>query len=197
MHESIHAVETAPVQSDDRRHTLILAAYQSIAEKGFEGLRTRDVATQVGIHSATLHHYFPTKEALIQDVVEYVVQRLILTTTTSQGTAHEQLRSYLALLQQQMHQEPTLFVVLTEIALRARRDATLRTLLQQKIAGQQGFFVHLLQAGTSERDWNLNLDVEATALAISIFIQGMGLRLPLPLEEIKRAFSQLEHWLSL
>ncbi|HEY4385054.1 MAG TPA: TetR/AcrR family transcriptional regulator, partial [Ktedonobacteraceae bacterium] len=95
MHESIHALEEVTLPSDDRRHALIQAAYQSIAEKGFEGLRTREVATQVGIHSATLHHYFPTKEALIQGVVEYTVQRLIRATITSQGSARERLSSYL------------------------------------------------------------------------------------------------------
>ena len=121
MHESIQSREDVPFQSDDRRHTLILAAYQSIAEKGFEGLRTREVAAQVGIHNATLHHYFPTKEALIQGVVDYAVQRLIQATISSHGSAREQLSSYLEGFAHQMEEEPILFLVLAEFALRARR----------------------------------------------------------------------------
>src|SRR5690348_228687 len=65
-------------EKQDRRQSLILAAYHAIAEKGFEGLRVRDVAAQVGINGATLHHYFATKEALIQAVMEYVLERLRL-----------------------------------------------------------------------------------------------------------------------
>src|SRR5215831_17477564 len=87
MHESIPTREDVTFPIDDRRHALILAAYQSIAKKGFEGLRTREVAATVGIHSATLHHYFPTKEALIQGVIDYAVQRLIQATISSRGSA--------------------------------------------------------------------------------------------------------------
>ena len=49
-------------------------AYQHIAEKGFEGLRVRDVATEAGINHATLLYYFPTKEALIQGVVDFLLR---------------------------------------------------------------------------------------------------------------------------
>ncbi len=59
-----------------RAEEVVQAAYSLIAEKGFEGLRTREVADRVGINSATLHYYFPTKEALIGAVVEYLMQEL-------------------------------------------------------------------------------------------------------------------------
>ena len=53
----------------DRRRALVAAAYTRIANEGFEGLRTRDVAADVGVNIATLHYYFPTKEALIRGVI--------------------------------------------------------------------------------------------------------------------------------
>ena len=59
----------------ERRQQLVLVAYRLIAEKGFEGLRTRDVADQVGINHATLHYHFPTKEDLIKGVVDYLIQK--------------------------------------------------------------------------------------------------------------------------
>src|SRR6266702_1849806 len=111
MHESIHLLEQVSLPSDDRRQALILVAYHSLAEKGFEGLRTREVAAQVGIHSATLHHYFPTKEALILEVVDYAVQRLIQATISSHRSAREQLASYLEGFAHQMEEEPILFLV--------------------------------------------------------------------------------------
>jgi AcrR family transcriptional regulator len=197
MRESIHPLEQASLPSDDRRHALILVAYHSLAEKGFEGLRTREVAAQVGIHSATLHHYFPTKEALILEVVDYAVQRLIQATTPSQGSAREQLSAYLDRLQHQMETEPTLFVVLDEFALRARRDEALRRIFQANQARQRDLFVHLLREGIKEGSWDQQLDVETTALALNCFLHGVGLRLPLPPEEIRHVFVQLKHWLGL
>ena len=41
----------------DRRQALVEAAYRRIAECGFEGLRLRDVAAEVGIDHSTIHHY--------------------------------------------------------------------------------------------------------------------------------------------
>src|SRR5262245_39197735 len=89
-------------QGQSRRQSLILAAFHSIAEKGFEGLRVRDVAAQVGINPATLHHYFPTKEALILAVVEHATQQLAATMVALDGTPVEQLRSHLAGLYRKM-----------------------------------------------------------------------------------------------
>ncbi|TMC63676.1 MAG: helix-turn-helix transcriptional regulator [Chloroflexota bacterium] len=51
---------------EDREQALVEAAFNQIAERGFEGLRTREVAAGVGLNIATLHYYFPTKEALIR-----------------------------------------------------------------------------------------------------------------------------------
>ena len=54
-----------------QRAALVRAAYDLIAEKGFEGLRTRDVAERAGVNIATLHYYFKHKDDLIRSVVEY------------------------------------------------------------------------------------------------------------------------------
>ena len=62
---------------NERASDIVLAAYMLIAEKGMEGLRTRDVALKVGINSATLHYYFPTKEALVQGVVAHLMHELM------------------------------------------------------------------------------------------------------------------------
>jgi AcrR family transcriptional regulator len=62
----------------------VLAAFSQIAEHGFEGLRTRDVAAEVGVNIATLHYYFPTKESLIRGVLEHAMgRRRISCATTS------------------------------------------------------------------------------------------------------------------
>ncbi|TMG42173.1 MAG: helix-turn-helix transcriptional regulator, partial [Chloroflexi bacterium] len=59
------AVRPANRHREDRHEALVQAAFNQIAERGFEGLRTREVAAEVGVNIATLHYYFPTKEALI------------------------------------------------------------------------------------------------------------------------------------
>src|SRR5580658_7557820 len=54
----------------NRRRELLKATFEVIAAVGFEGLRTRAVADKAGVNVATLHYYFPTKEALIWSLAE-------------------------------------------------------------------------------------------------------------------------------
>src|SRR5579883_2725357 len=68
-----HGDGSRAVHRDERRRSLVLAAYQLIAEKGFEHLRTRDVATRAGVNIATLHYYFAHKEDLIAGVVDHLL----------------------------------------------------------------------------------------------------------------------------
>ena len=66
---------TKQIPAKDRRKELILIAYDHIAKRGFEGLRVRAVAAELGINNATLHYYFPTKEDLIKGVVDYMIEK--------------------------------------------------------------------------------------------------------------------------
>src|ERR1700755_2512940 len=89
MIESSTLPRRAP--SDDRRHEIAAAARALIVEKGFEGLRTRDIADRVGINIATLHYHVPSKEALIQLVAdsardEFIAQHKALSSEGMTGT---------------------------------------------------------------------------------------------------------------
>ena len=101
---------------ENRRQALVEAAIDEIAERGFEGLRTREVAAHVGLNVATLHYYFPTKEALIRGVLGYAMGHFRATLTPS-GSAADQLRNHLRGLRQLLIDEPQLGLVLAANAL--------------------------------------------------------------------------------
>jgi AcrR family transcriptional regulator len=75
---------------EKRRQQLVEAAFRLIAERGFEGLRTRDVAAAAGVNIATVHYYFPSKESLIGAVVAHAMDRF-RSTLASEGRPAEQL----------------------------------------------------------------------------------------------------------
>src|ERR1700733_7341171 len=114
----------------DRRQDLVRAAYELIARLGFEGLRTRDVAAAAGVNVATLHYYFPTKEALIGDVLKHAMQRF-RTSMPAGGSPADQLRNHFAGIRRLVREEPELFAVMGELALRSARDPAIRELYQQ------------------------------------------------------------------
>jgi AcrR family transcriptional regulator len=123
-----------------RLHHELDASYQLIAEKGFEGLRTRDVASRVAINIATLHYYFPTKEALIQGVVQYLMQEMKTSRapTRSAPSALEMLRAEFEDIKIRLRDVPEQLVVLTELSVRAWRDPQIARILTYLDKGWHG-----------------------------------------------------------
>ncbi|HEY3329999.1 MAG TPA: TetR/AcrR family transcriptional regulator [Capsulimonadaceae bacterium] len=52
---------------------LIDAAYALVPEVGISGLRTRDIAERAGVHLATFHYCFESKDALLAALYEDIV----------------------------------------------------------------------------------------------------------------------------
>jgi AcrR family transcriptional regulator len=195
---SLPQQKSPPEERPDRRQALILAAFHTIAEKGFEGLRVRSVAAQVGINGATLHHYFPTKEDLIQAVVEYTIVRLrsIMESLAPGGPPAEKLHAHLTRLYQLMREEPAIFVVLTEISLRAQHQPMMHYLLQQHAAWQE-LLAGILQEGVKDRTWPSNLDPGAVAATIITLMEGASLWAETTPERGEQVLTQLEKWLGI
>src|SRR2546428_5725426 len=116
--------------AEPRRDELVRAAYRLLAERGFEGLRTRDVAGAVGVNIATLHYYFPTKETLVGGVVQYALGRF-RATLAPEGRATVLLRSHFDGLRRLSREEPEVFAVMGEVALRAARDPGIAAIMHE------------------------------------------------------------------
>ena len=153
----------------DRRQELVAAAYQQIARLGFEGLRTRDVAAAAGVNVATLHYYFPTKEALIGDVLKHAMQRFRSTMPTG-GTPGDQLRNHFAGIKRLVREEPELFAVMGELALRSSRDPVIRELYQQTTQIWQATVRGLLAKATRQGALPSarNLDAQASLVVSAL-----------------------------
>src|SRR5690349_18301543 len=100
----------------DRRTEIVQAAFRQVATVGFEGLRLREIAADVGIDHSTLHHHFPGKKEIVAGVAEYAIG------LTSDAGSAGSLRGYLAHLASLLERAPEVFVVTAELELRARRD---------------------------------------------------------------------------
>jgi AcrR family transcriptional regulator len=182
----------------DRRHALVQAAYARIAKQGFEGLRTRDVAADAGVNIATLHYYFPTKEALIRGVVGHAL-RMFPATLPRGGSPADQLREHLAALRDLLKTNVDLFVVLSELSLRASRDPVIAEIVQASDGPWYARIRALLQTGVQEGSFAANLDVDGAAALIVSAIKGVSLP-PLAAarsERIDQTFRQLERSLGL
>ena len=57
---------TAEARDQDRRKTILRAAVEVFARKGYHGCRIADVAKEAGVAYGLVYHYFRNKEELLQ-----------------------------------------------------------------------------------------------------------------------------------
>jgi AcrR family transcriptional regulator len=181
-----------------RRAELVAAAFQRIAADGFEGLRTRDVAADVGVNIATLHYYFPTKEALIRGVIGYAMHRF-RETLPRDGACIEQLRAHLRGLARLMREDRALWAVMGELVLRAPRDSDLEHIFRQADTTWQRQLAELLGRCVEEGSLPATLDPDGVAALMVAALRGVSLPTAAVFrpESTDQVFRQLERMLGL
>ncbi|MDQ6772064.1 MAG: TetR/AcrR family transcriptional regulator [Candidatus Dormibacteraeota bacterium] len=160
---------------EDRARALVAAAYNQIADRGFEGLRTREVAAEVGLNIATLHYYFPTKEALIRGVLEHAMERF-RSTLAPHGSAATQLPNHLRAVRRLLREEPRLGAVMSELALRSARDPAIAGLLDETYRAWHQLVRGLLRRAA--REGHLRSDFESDDMAALILATLSNLTVP-------------------
>ena len=181
---------------EKRRQELVLAAYREIAEHGFEGLRTREVAAEVGVNIATLHYYFPTKESLIQAVLDHAMGRF-RTTLAPHGSPSDQLRNYLRAVRKLLLDEPELGAVMAELALRSVRDRSTGRIMNAMYDTWHVTVRGLLHRAVKEGNLKPEMDNDAVAALIVATLTSMTLPVMGDASRGDQALRQLERWLGL
>jgi TetR/AcrR family transcriptional repressor of nem operon len=170
-----------------RREQLVVAAYRRVAEAGFEGLRLRQVAEDVGIDHSTLHHHFATKQDLVGAVAEYTTRQFW--TTAPQGPhPAAALREHLLALRRLIEDRPDLFAVTVELDLRARRDPAVAAAMARHEAGWREVLTAVLAEGVAQGAWSIPVDAAAGAELVIAAVKGARL---VP-EVAGQVFGQLE-----
>jgi len=188
----------ATPDAEPRREALVLAAYRRLAEAGFEGLRTRDVAAEVGVNIATLHYYFPSKEALIKGVVGHAMGRF-RTAFAPGSRPGEQLAAQFQGIRRLAKEEPELFLVMGELALRSGRDPAIAAIFQETIGAWHSTLRTLVGHAQREGFVDKRLDPDTVASLVIATLNGLFM-LPIANTTSKRvdsALRQLESFLGL
>jgi AcrR family transcriptional regulator len=178
--------------SANRRAALVTAAFGCIARAGFEGLRLRAVAAEVGIDHSTVHHYFATKEDLVAAVLDHVT-RQFWGTMRPEAAPAQRLHEHLTMLGRMMQQQPALFTVLAELELRARRDAAVAAVLQGDEQDWRAALSGLFREGLEHGQWTPRLDPEAAAEIVVAVVKGARLA-PDRAADILGQFERLLVW---
>ena len=174
--------------SERRRRDLLDAAFEIVAERGLEGLRTRDVAARAGVNIATLHYYFGTKEALVEALVDDVDGKLRgpesadgAREVRTFGGLHDHLRE----AWRRFHATPHLAAVLQELVIRGQRDPAAKAHFRTRHLLWNKLIEELLSNLAEEGKLRPDLDPTIVARVVTSFVMGAMMQL----EVNPRAFS--------
>jgi len=198
--ESAHTVPTHghSARGDARRQNLVRAATALIAERGFEGLRTREVAARVGVNIATLHYYFATKEALVSGVADYISDQFRTTHApqvyTGAGTPLERLRQEFADVRYYHTERLAMWVAVQELTQHAERDPAIARIMQRLEHHWYASVDRILIEGVAAGVFRADLDIGAATHILLAFARGSRAIIA-DLYAFDRACAELERWL--
>lgn len=189
------------LKADDRRRQIVETAFDMLAEKGFEGFRTRDVAERAGINSATLHHYFPTKETLIEGVAAHLEHRYMRDRAPMPATDEDTPAALRALRQEFAdvtffwREEPSTWAVSREFMLRAPRDPVVADIITRLNDRWRASVERVLAEGRDAGVFRDLRDPAAAALAVVGALWGSVLLAQPSRTRFDAVCHELESWL--
>jgi AcrR family transcriptional regulator len=108
--------------SDETRWRILEAALDAFAERGYDGVSTREIARQAEVTSATVYHHFPSKFSLYQDAYRHAVDVAFgayAGAVAGKESAVEEIDAVLDCSLRLMHER----VAITSLAIHAQTDA--------------------------------------------------------------------------
>jgi len=186
--------------AEDRRREIVEAAFALLAAEGFEGFRTRDVADRVRINSATLHHYFATKEDLVAAVAAQLEERFRSEKAPRRAMkgvppALAALRAEFADMSFYRRHRPEMLVVYRELAIRAERDEATRGPVVRLNDEWRASIERILKAGIGEGTFREDLHVASAATLIAGALWGAVSLFGLSEGRFDKSRDELERWL--
>jgi AcrR family transcriptional regulator len=108
--------------SDETRWRILEAALDAFANRGYDGVSTREIARHAEVTSATVYHHFPSKFSLYQDAYRYaldVAYGAYSRAVAGRETTLDEIDAVLDCSLRLMHER----VAITSLAIHAQTDA--------------------------------------------------------------------------
>jgi AcrR family transcriptional regulator len=64
-------------KGERRKQELLKIAYRMFTEKGYENTSIDEIIAEAGIAKGTYYYYFPSKEQMLEDVIDSMIERII------------------------------------------------------------------------------------------------------------------------
>ena len=177
------------------RGRILRAAAETIAEKGWGGVRTRRVAERAGVNNALVQYHFGSRSALLFEAAAAALVTELQVPTEAlfhAGTLGEGFEAVLRWLGQLDKRSPSVSV-LAEVLVQATRDEEIRRLAHAALEGFRAGVEDLVKAGRAVGELPPHTDSRGLAIFLTAALDGLLLhRLVDPGTDLQSAGRALE-----
>ena len=186
----------------DARERILEAACDLIAAEGIDDVRIARVAMRAGASTALVHHYFSTREELLEQAIlhsfETVGEERFAETGGEEPDATAALAEAIEECLPRPGQLERDWVLWVELWLRAAREPDLRPLAATLYARYHEWLEDVLKRGVDSGEFKAPGDVSALTDRTMALLDGLGLRALLrdPTMDIDAARAQVADFLA-
>jgi AcrR family transcriptional regulator len=163
----------------DARDRILEAACELIAEEGIDDVRIARVAMRAGASTALVHHYFSTREELLEEALihsfEQAGDERFAAEPRDETAAGRLARAIGESLPLPGPQERE-WVLWVELWLRAVRDPALRPVAARLYERYRRWLAGIIQAGVESGEFPADLDAAGAADRAMALLDGAGVR---------------------
>jgi AcrR family transcriptional regulator len=166
--------------SQQSRERILDAACELIASQGIDEVRIARVATRAGASTALVHHYFSTREELLEQALIHSFERAgeerFGEPSEVEKTATEALARAIGECLPLPGAQEREWVLWVELWLRAVREPGLRPVAARLYDRYRRWMAALIRAGAESGEFRADVDVDAVANVAMALLDGVGVR---------------------
>jgi AcrR family transcriptional regulator len=171
---------TATSESQSAPERILEAACDLIAGEGIDEVRIARVATRAGASTALVHHYFSTREELLEQALihsfEQAGDERFQKPPGAEETATQALARGIGECLPLPGSQERQWVLWVELWLRAVREPELRPVAARLYRRYRAWMANLIQAGVASGEFGADVDIETVADVAMALLDGAGVR---------------------
>ena len=160
------------------RISLLQSAEQAVRQRGYHGFSYADLAREIGIRKASIHHHFPTKADLGIALIERYNAAFfdqLKNIKDAEGTAADQLRAYLRLYRDALDNGEQVCLCVSLSAGRDHLSNEILDHLDQFHRDSLHWLEQLFERAKADGSMSLHAAPEAEASAALALVEGAQL----------------------
>ena len=170
--------------SEDTAARILEAACDLIAAEGIDEVRIARVAQRAGASTALVHHYFSTREELLEQALVHSFERAGEERfgdgpEPGSGTASDDLAEAIRECLPGPGRRQQEWLLWVELWLRGVREPDLRPVAARLYERYRGWIATVIRAGVESGEFDAGLDVDAAADSAMALLDGAGVRVML------------------